>query len=500
MKRKKLTATLLAATMLAGAVFGVPANAEGKDTIVIMDNLTSLSLDPYAANGGASGAMMSQIYDTLFQYGEDGEIVPALAESWEESEDGRSYTVHLREGVKFTDGTDFNADVVVHCYGRILELPGTGASFAATVAGIEKVDDYTVIIEKATPYANCLAMCATLFFLYSPTAYEADPDAFATTSPVGCGPYVLESWDQATGTAYMTANEDYWGGAPAIKNLELRTTMDESTALVALETGELDMMFSASGNSVELAENAGLTVDDAYKGYAVDVLIMYGEPYVSDENLRTAISYAVNQENAAVLMGYGADYAAHEIAGDILMGDYLGEASLHSYDTEKAAEYLAKSSYAGETLEINVMAEAETEAVSIQADLMAIGINAQVNTMDGGTWYEKIVDGTIQMTIVSPGGPYGSVQESARYFTEGGMYESLGNFPMTEELNAAAAQLGDAWEEDVLQEKTIEMLQALADAAVVVPLCQTPTIRIYNSSLKGYNTFNSYRLANCYFE
>ena len=250
------------------------------------------SFDPHTANE-FDRMVVNSVLDTLFMYDENGDPAPCLAESW--TEDGLDITVTLRQGVKFHDGADFNADAVLKNYEY--ELAGEyGTLFPTYVANITKVDDYTVVITKATTYASVLDYCCSYFYMVSPAAYDADPEGFAV-HPVGTGAYVFDHKDEATGYVYLTANEDYFQGAPAFKNLEVHT------ALIAMENGELDLYLTPSNADFEIAlENDALKTGTT-TGWTQMTLVTFGEPYISDPNLRKAIMYAVNAENAAIYYG-----------------------------------------------------------------------------------------------------------------------------------------------------------------------------------------------------
>lgn len=121
--------------------------------------------------------------------------------------------------------------------------------------------------------------------------------------------------------------------------------------------------------------------------------MFFGEPYTSDENLRKALNYAINRENAAIYHGQLDTTPASDFFAKKLLGDMAGKVPAIQYDPEKAAEYLAQSNYNGEELEINVTSAYVNIATSIQADLAAIGVNTVINTLDANSWTAKIDDG-----------------------------------------------------------------------------------------------------------
>ena len=167
--------------------------AADKDTLVFISHMTSETLDPLttASSSGVDKNAMHQIFDCLLQFDNDGNPIPCLAESWEDTDDGKAVLFHLRQDVTFHDGTPFNADAVVYTFDKQFENPLT-AYITTYYTACEKVDDYTVKITKATPHVALLPMMAEGPFIVSPTAYEKGAEEFAK-NPVGTGAYKFES-------------------------------------------------------------------------------------------------------------------------------------------------------------------------------------------------------------------------------------------------------------------------------------------------------------------
>ena len=160
---KKLLSLVLALLMALSAVTAV---AEGKDTLVVTALTSSESFDPHTANE-FDRMVVNSVMDTLFMYDENGKPAPCLAESWEEN--GLDITVHLRQGVSFHDGTPFNADAVLK--NSEYELAGEyGALLPTYVSSIDKVDDYTVTLVKASSYASVIDYFCSYFYMASPAA------------------------------------------------------------------------------------------------------------------------------------------------------------------------------------------------------------------------------------------------------------------------------------------------------------------------------------------
>lgn len=479
---KKLLSLVLALLMAFSAAAFAETDA-ADDTLVVTALTESESYDPHTANE-FDRMVVNSVMDTLFMYDENGDPAPCLAESWED--DGTQLTLHLVQGVNFTDGTPFNADAVLKNYEY--ELAGEYASiFPTYVSDIQKVDDYTVVMTKATPYASVLDYCCSYFYMSSPTAYDADPEGFAT-HPVGTGAYIFDHRDDATGYVYLTANEDYFQGAPYFKNLEVHTPLESATALIALENGELDLYLTPSNSDFELAEENEALSTDTTTGWTQMTMMTYGEPYMSDINLRKAIMYAVNAENAAIYYGLTDPVLSKDMFASAIMGDYAGCAEMPDYDPEKAKEYLAQSNYNGETLEINVTSLNEQVAVSIGYDLDSIGIKNTINVVDMNTWVSKIFDGTVGITASPLGGSYSCMEEMMLVFSSKGYYGSMGILATDADADAAVDAALAENDAEARAPLAVEAYQKQAELSNMRGLFEDVFHVVYRSELKGVET------------
>lgn len=478
MIKKQVISIMLAGVM----VFALPVTgfAAEKDTLIVPAYGTVDSYDP---NGTAvyDTMVMTSVFDTLVKYDAEGEPEACLAESWEDN--GDSVTFHLREGVKFSDGTDFNADAVVKNFEYHMD-GGYGPSFAMYASDIEKTDDYTVVMTKATPYASLVEYLCSYLFIVSPTAYEADPEGFAM-NPVGTGAYVLDSVDEATGYAYLSANEDYFLGKPGFEKLEVHSFLDSNAALIALENGEIDLYIQPAVTDYMLAlDNENLTAEKT-TGWTSMTVTLSSEQLNNDPFLRKAILSAINRENAAIYMDLIDFTPTTDLFAAPVMGDYAGQVEIEGYDPEMAKEYLAQSDYAGETLEINIMEAYSPIATSIQFDLDAVGINTQINLVDDNTWADKYFSGTIGIDIGPLGGSYGSLEELMQAYTSAGYFGSLGIVPTDPALDEAVADLVNYADPEERAPHTLEAYEQMADLSFLTGLYDTESYVIYNADLTG---------------
>jgi len=443
----------------APAQSAAPSEAPVKDTFVSMTERTADSYDPFTSPV-YDIITLNQVYDTLFMWDANGDVVGRLAESWTEEEDGVTITVKLHEGVKFHDGTDLNADAVVWNYEQ-LKAGVWGGSFGSYISNISKVDEYSVAVTKLTPVSTALDILCYFMFIVSPTAYEADPQAVAL-HPVGSGAYVWQEKDSASGVITMTANEEYFLGAPAIKNLKLVPPMDSATALVALEKGDLNYAVAMTNSDIELARAGDKVIGMTSPGWSSLTMMLVGEPMSKDQNLRSAIAYAVNREAAAIFNNEAEYVACQDLFNANIMGDYSGRTTTSYYDPVKAAEYLAASDYDGEIININTLGVYENVATSIQNDLKAIGINTQINTVERTTWSEMMTNGSLQISTIDFGGVYNGPYEMMSYFVSSGYYGLMGIFGQSPECDAAVAAMVEATPEQQ-EELTLNAIQLMSD-------------------------------------
>ena len=206
--------------------------------------------------------ILNQVYDKLIYMNPDGaeDPEPRIAESWEISEDGLDYTFHLRDDIKFHDGTPLTAEDVKFS----LEMYQNSDYQSANVDGldtVEVVDDSTVVCHLSSPYSPFLLGISACNIASKAYSESVSAEEFAST-PNGCGPYRYVS--RASGSnVVLEANEDYYGGAPEIKKVTFEVIPDTTTTAIALQTGEVNFAEIASSNLVMLESNPQITIAEA---------------------------------------------------------------------------------------------------------------------------------------------------------------------------------------------------------------------------------------------
>src|SRR6185312_14748751 len=243
---RTIVGLLLGAAALAGCAPGKPLNDA---PVLVGRGSDAIALDPARITDAESSEVTEQIFDHLVRYKPAStEIEPSLAESWEQSPDGRVWTFHLRKNVRFHDGTPFDAESVVFSFDRQRDPhhPYHQEDFTywennfRNIQSVEAVDDHTVRITIERPYAPFLSNLAMFpVSIVSPAAVRKWGPEFAR-HPVGTGPFRFVEWSPGE-RIMLAANPSYWGGAPKIQHLVFVAIRDPRQRLVALEGGAIDV-------------------------------------------------------------------------------------------------------------------------------------------------------------------------------------------------------------------------------------------------------------------
>jgi peptide/nickel transport system substrate-binding protein len=369
-------------------------------TVLVGRASDALGLDPARINDTESAEVTEQIFDHLVRYKRDStEIEPSLAESWDVSDDGRVWTFHLRHGVRFHDGTPFDADAVVFSLDRQRDPhhPYHQADFSywdtnfRNIQSIERADTYTVKITIERPYAPFLANLATFpVSIVSPTAVRKWGAEFAR-HPVGTGPFRFVEWSPGE-RIMLASNPTYWGGAPRVQHLVFVAIRDARQRLVALEGGAIDVAENLSPEDLQfVALHPELTLL-RQPGNNVGYLAMNTmHPPFDDVRVRRAVNYAINKNAIVKLLYQGLAQPATSPVPPSLWGHV--DEPLYNYDRAMAMKLLAEAHFTppAHRPKLFVMdtpraylPAPETVARIIQHNLRDVGMDVEivVNDMD----------------------------------------------------------------------------------------------------------------------
>ncbi|MCK4733124.1 MAG: hypothetical protein KAT65_11770, partial [Methanophagales archaeon] len=242
------------------------------------------------------GAPLRLIYETLVVENADLKIQPLLAESWKVSEDGKVWTFHLNKGIKFHDGTPFNASVVKFSFEY---KPAPYRALPHYTKSIDAIDEYTVKFVLNKPYAPLLRDVSSAPIM-SPTAVDENGEF---KSPIGTGPFKLDEWVKGQ-KIVLVKNENYWRGSPKLEAVTLKIIPDASARAMALETGEIDLTGHRAGRGVlyvsdipRLREKPEIKIVEGYTQPCVNWIQFNTEkePF-SDLKVRKAVYYGIDTQ------------------------------------------------------------------------------------------------------------------------------------------------------------------------------------------------------------
>ncbi len=439
----------LALVMLAGLLtlsgLQLAPTAAQDNTLVMARAADATGLDPHTQTAFASLRLLELIYEPLLMVDANLELQPVLAESWEFSEDGKQLTFHLREGVKFHDGSDFTSADVIASYERILD-EATGSATRTNLLSITSMDapdDNTVVLNLSIPDVPLLTALATTnaAILSSDVIATGDP----TTDAIGTGPFKLDNWtpDQTT---TLSANGDWWAGAPKIDGIEMRIIPDESTIMAALRAGEIDFaMFNDPLIATLPTDGSEVVInrasDIAYHALQLRAYDIPGpgtpvaaSPTTEDRPLshlevRQAISCAIDRQDVvdAAALGEGTVTGPLTSPAWALPTDQL---FCYTKDLDKAKELMAQAGYAdGFPLTIiaatNEPPTAITEAESIQAQLADINIDVTIEPLELSVYVDRWLAGDFDAAIALNGGRPDPYTMYARYFQNDAQFAHL---------------------------------------------------------------------------
>ena len=373
----------------------------------------SVGLDPAHEEDGESFKVCENIYDRLVQYKDEStEIEPALAESWESSEDGLTWRFNLRKGVKFHDGTPFNAEAVLFSLNRQHDsnhpFHNVGGSYtywsytglAEIVEKIIAPDAYTVQITLKRPYAPFIYTIAmTPFSIVSPTALQKWKADFRS-HPVGTGPFKFVRWDRED-KVVLEANKDYWEGRPPLDRIILRSIPDNSVRLIELQNGSIHAMeFPNPDDLPQIRADDQLRIIEQ-PGMNVGYLAMNLDKKPFDNlKVRLAVNHAINKHQIITQLYQGMGIPAKNPIPPT-MWSYDDSIEEYTYDPAKAKALLTEAGYP-DGFETTLWAlpvprpyipDGSALAAAIQSDLRRVGIKAKIVTFDWGTYLEKTKNG-----------------------------------------------------------------------------------------------------------
>ena len=366
-------------------------------------------LDPNDVNQYGLNEIVQLFYETLFDRNEDGVVVPLLVEEVSQSDDGLVHTWKLHEGIKFHDGSDFNAEAVKWNIMRKIDESKPMGSLLP-ISNMKVVDDHTLEITLSRLYTGMYNILAVkTFSIYSPSFYEEVGSDGIKTQASGTGPFKVDSYTPNE-KLLLVKNDDYWqDGLPYLDSVEFVEVADANTRATMLEAGDIHVAVGTSIQSLEQLktdENIKVLTGPSSRHYYVSMTNIY-EP-LDDKRVRQAFNYAIDKEGIleAAFKGY-ATVADVTIVNEAVNGYSPAATHPYPYDTDKATALLAEAGWTdsdgdgildkdGEPMELilrtrkgAVPGDYET-AELVQGMLLNVGVKVNVDVADTASFLAEL--------------------------------------------------------------------------------------------------------------
>jgi len=410
-----------------------PGLAQDSTNVLVMArSADTTGLDPHTQTAFASFRLLELIYEPLVNLDPALNIIPALAESWTFSDDSKTLTMNLRQGVKFHDGSDFTSEDVKASFDRILKEE-TGAATRSNFLSIDTIetpDDYTVVFNLKEADVPILSAMASVNAAIVPSEMIESGD-FASKA-IGTGPFKLESWvpDEKT---LLSANADWWGDGPFVDGVEIRIIPDEASILAALRAGEIDFALLNDPLVATLLIDDPKVVLNRVPAIAYHVLqLNAARPPLDKLEVRQAISCAIDRQEVLDTASLGEG----QVTGPLTIPAFqlpLSEYFCYEKDLDKAKELMAQAGMSdGFTLKM-IAANAEpptalSEAQSIQSQLAEIGITVEIESLELSVYVDRWLAADFDSAVALNGGRPDPYTMYARYWTKAGNLNKVAGY------------------------------------------------------------------------
>ncbi|KEO82853.1 nickel ABC transporter substrate-binding protein [Tumebacillus flagellatus] len=512
---KKFAVLLLTATaLLAGCTskeYAVDSSAANSQALNFAWNADIGDLNPhlYAPSQWFAQAM---VFEPLVQYGEGGKVLPALAETWDVSLDGKSYTFHLRKNVQFSDGSPFDAKIVKKNFDAVLanKEKHDWLELINEISSTEAVDTDTFRLNLKNPYYPVLqelALVRPLRFLGEAGFADDGTTAKGIKKPIGTGPWVLSEYKKDD-HAVFTRNEHYWGTKPKLEKVTVKIIPDAESRVLAFQKGEVDLLFGSgqiSTDSFKMLQDKGNYETKVSEPLATRVLaVNSNRGATKDLNVRQALEYGFDKKTLIDKVFYG-----YEKQADTLFSPNFPYCDLnlkpYGYDVEKAKQLLDAAGWRlpagksvrekeGQPLSLDLGYDSgdqvqKTIAEFTQGNLSKLGIQVNLIGEEYQTHVKRQMSGEFNLIFSETwGAPYdphtvvGSMREPSH-----ADYQAQAGLAMKKELDQQITRVLVTTEETERQNLYRSILTTLHEQAVYLPISYMENVAVARKQVTGVN-------------
>jgi peptide/nickel transport system substrate-binding protein len=474
-----------------GATGSLVNTGRASGTLTVATPSAPSSLDP-AVGQPADETFSDFAYTPLIVQTSNGSYTPGLAESWSYGPDNKTFTIKLRSGVKFSDGTALNAEAVKTWIQHEMKPGNGGASYLSTLKSVDVTGPLTLTLTFSSPTPDLemvFGQILALGMIGSPKAVQA---ATLTKQTDGAGPYMLDASATVPGATYTYVPNPYYWDKSAVhwSKVVVKVIASPTAALEALQSGQVQVAMDQPVTSVPVAKKSGLRyVDPLTLLLGLGILDRGGKisKPLANVEVRQALNYAINRPALAKVLGagYGTPITQMAAPGWDSYDAALNQA--YPYDPAKARQLLAAAGYPhGFTLPVVSVAAVGQDllANALQGQLSAVGITVQPDiTTNVGAYFQAMSSGNYPAATLS----FGELPAAFDYADLYGPQASFNPFKSAStQLTALDARLNaaPAGAEPAIAE---QMQALLVTQAWFVPVAATPLVVLYQSGVTGVN-------------
>ena len=481
------------------------ASGEVRDELIFVNYRDIRDLNPHLY----AGEMYAQsiLYDTLVSITADG-YEGCLAESWDISEDGCTYTFHIRPNVLFSDGEKCDANAILANFNAILENRErhTWLEMMNLLVGVSAPDENTFVIEMSEPYYPMLTElgCIRPFAMISPNCMINSSTKDGVNGHIGTGPYVLTDF-VTDEYAVFERNENYWGEAPAIRKITVKVIPDNQTRIMALESGEIDLIFGK--NMIDADAISQYLDSDKFTVGLSDppsprhIVMNTTHEILGDPAVRKALQHATDRQTISDGIFYGLEQPADTLYATTVPYCNVG-LKPYEYSTETAAQILDEAGWVlgsdkmrakdGKQLALDLLYNSDsvtekTIAEYLQSAYLKLGISMTIHGEEEQSYRDNMKAGNFDMVFnICWGMPYDPQSSlAAMRAPVYGDYAAQQGLEDKAEIDDAITRILTSTDDAERQELYKSVLTNLHEDAMYLPLTYECNKALYTSALHG---------------
>ena len=494
-----IVVAMVCAIVLALGLTAGPGYAKEVEVLRIGIGIDPDTLNPLELTTAIPANIAELIHDRLLVPGPGGKFVPNLVTEWSVSEDGKVYTLKLREGVKFTDGTSFNADTLKKNL-ELMQNPKIRVPLRfifAAIDHLEVIDDYNVKYHLKAPFAPFVSVL-TVMMPMSQKAVEPYDGQKMSQHPVGVGPFKLTEWVKGE-RIVLERNDDYWGKKPTVKKVVYQIVPETATRVAMLRAGQLDVIYSPTpADMPALDADPNIEMVKPLSTRMIFVGMNTQKGLTKDKLVRQAFNYAVDKETITQKILFGVAKPLDAPLPPSIFG-YVKMANQYKYDPEKAKALLKQANFPKDAVVKLITPTGrytydKQVAEAVQAYLADIGVKAELRTYDWPTYMgitTKPLDKTeVEMYLIGWGwpiydaDPYYLIYFSSFVHPPKGLNTTFYKNPEYDKLVGYARTLMDPAKRAAVYAKAGAMLW---DDAAAVWMYVEPYAIAYQKKFKGFD-------------